>query len=48
MGRVVKKSGKVFIVTHGKPESRTYVFGRGLPYSDFSFSFCRQSANLIF
>lgn len=47
MGRVVKENNKIFIITHGAPESRSYLFGRSLGYEQYIYSFCKQSINLI-
>lgn len=45
--RVLKKDGKFFIITHGNPVGRRYLFQRSLGFEDYTYEVCKQSTKNI-
>ena len=41
--RVLKKNGKFFVITHGNPEGRRYIYERSLGFANYTYQFCKQS-----
>lgn len=41
--RVLKKTGKFLIISHGSPEGRRYIFERSIGLDNYDYYVCKQS-----